>query len=103
MLSAIHGGAKLKKATTVDKSGVPGAVAQPGAPAPAAAPAPAPAAAKGPALGQYGGPVNGKWVNAKPPPMDMFEVRHRLIAPLLCSYPGACVAGNCVEEEAEER
>ena len=29
--------------------------------------------------------MNGKWVNAKPPPMDMFEVRHRLIAPLLCS------------------
>eukprot|EP01044_Picomonas_judraskeda_P025841 COSAG03_NODE_7630_length_891_cov_2.715909_2_plen_96_part_01 len=34
LLSAIAGGAKLKKTVTVDKSAVPGAVPQPGAPPP---------------------------------------------------------------------
>ena len=34
LLSAIAGGKKLKKTVTVDKSGVPGAVPQPGAPPP---------------------------------------------------------------------
>ena len=76
MLSAIAGGKKLKKTVTVDKSGVPGAVAQPGAPAPPSEPVLGVSAVgvQPTGLGEYGGEVKGQWVNAKPPPtLDMFQ------------------------------